>query len=159
LTFALQAGAPAAEEAWAARCRHAGISSAMALSHATPTANPGTWRNAATAPLRQRQRECDQALTGTARHWLQRLPARRRPYRLCADHPRVANRLAWVWPDAATSALVLDDLLQDRRGGRRGFAPSIVRELRRLRDFNAAQRVERAPEGWWEILGRVTRAW
>ena len=40
----------------------------------------------------------DFALTGTTRRWLQRLPARRRPYRLCTAFPRVANRIAWVWP-------------------------------------------------------------
>ena len=50
---------------------------------------------------------------------------------------RVANRIAWCWADAALREQVLDDLLVDRRGGRLGFAPTIVRELQRLREFQA----------------------
>ena len=96
----------------------------------------------------------DAALTGTTRRWLQRLPARRRPYRLCTAFPRVANRIAWCWADAGLSEAVLDDLLVDRRGGRQGFAPIVVRELQRLRDFNAQQRVEVSAEG---LLARAAR--
>ncbi|MBC7939271.1 MAG: hypothetical protein H7Z19_05820 [Chitinophagaceae bacterium] len=72
----------------------------------------------------------------TTRHWLRRLPASRRPLRLCAEFPHVAQRLAWCWPDLDLSQQALDDLLTDRRGGRRGFPPRVVRELQRLRDFN-----------------------
>lgn len=112
---------------------------------------------AAGAPWAQRcaPRITDAALTGTARRWLRRLPSRRRPLRLCAVHPRVANRIAWCWSDAALSAQVLEDLLVDRRGGRRGFPPTIVRELQRLREYNAQQRTETRPERMWEMLGRV----
>jgi len=104
---------------------------------------------------RHPERECDRALSGTARQWLRRLPARRRPLRLCVAHPRVANRIAWCWHDAPLSDQVLDDLLHDRRGGRRGFAPAIVRELQRLREFNDQQRVETREETWVEALGRA----
>lgn len=110
------------------------------------------------APLRRAERACDRALTGTTRHWLRDLPARRRPLRLCIAHPRVANRIAWCWPDSALSTQLLEDLLQDRRGGRRGFAPAITRELHRLRDFNADQRTERQPEGLWAAVARVLGA-
>jgi hypothetical protein len=104
---------------------------------------------------RRPERDCDQALTGTARHWLRRLPTRRRPLRLCIAHPRVANRIAWCWQDPDLSAQVLEDLLHDRRGGRRGFAPAIVRELQRRREFNDQQRVELCEESLLERLGRV----
>jgi hypothetical protein len=107
------------------------------------------------APLRRAPREADHALTGTARQWLRRLPARRRPLRLCEEYPRVANRIAWCWHDAALAEQALDDLLTDRRGGRRGFPPPIVRELLRLRDFNAHQRIEDLPETWWQAVGRM----
>lgn len=106
-------------------------------------------------PQRRAPRIGDQALTGTARLWLRRLPSRRRPLRLCAAHPRVANRIAWCWGDPLLSAQVLDDLLVDRRGGRHGFAAPIVRELRRLREFNDQQRMELAPEGLWNAAARV----
>ena len=114
------------------------------------TEEPDHWEVA-----RRTARESDNALNGTARHWLRSLPARRRPLRLCTDYPRVANRLAWCWPDAELSAQAIDDLLIDRRGGRRGFPPLVQRELRRLREFNAAQRVETAPEGLLPALGRM----
>src|SRR4051812_22772886 len=69
------------------------------------------------AQVRRPHRHSDDALTGTARHWLRRLPPARKPLRLCERFPRVANRIAWCWPDAALCAQVFDDLLLDRRGG------------------------------------------
>jgi hypothetical protein len=91
--------------------------------------------------LRQRRppRGSDEALTGTTRGWLRRLPSGRRPLHLCERFPRVANRIAWCWADAALADQVLDDLLTDRRGGREGFPRAVVVELRRLRDFRAQQ--------------------
>ena len=106
-------------------------------------------------PLRRPERACDQALTGTTRQWLRRLPARRRPLRLCTLYPRVANRLAWCWSDSALAAVALDDLLYDRRGGRRGFPACVKRELHRLRDFNQLQGADSRPERWWETVARL----
>lgn len=106
------------------------------------------------ATVRRPERACDHALNGTSRLWLRKLPARRRPLRLCINHPRVANRIAWCWHDVELSRQLLDDLLQDRRGGRRGFGPAINRELKRLQEFNALQRVEARPEGLWQVVTR-----
>lgn len=97
-------------------------------------------------------RSCDEALTGTTRTWLRRLPARRRPLRLCERFPRVANRIAWCWSDVRLADQVLDDLLVDRRGGRQGFPPAIVAELRRLREFNDRLRAEPPAQGFWAAL-------
>ena len=118
---------------------------------AEPEPDPGQalWRG-----VRRAARECDRAVTGTTRRWLRDLPPRRRPLRLCETHPRVANRIAWCWTDAVLSEAVLEDLLVDRRGGRLGFSPTIVRELQRLRDFNAQKRVELDHEG---LLARAAR--
>ena len=115
--------------------------------HGAPDA--GRW-----AAVRRPERACDRALTGTARLWLRKLPARRRPLRLCVTHPRVANRIAWCWHDAELSSQLLNDLLLDRRGGRRGFGAAIDRELKRLQEFNALQRVEAPPQGLWESVVR-----
>lgn len=104
---------------------------------------------------RRPERDCDQVLSDTARHWLRRLPPRQRPRQLCIAHPRVANRIAWCWHDAVLSAQVLEDLLEDRRGGRRGFAPAIVRELLRLRELNAQPRVEMRGETLGGVVGRI----
>ncbi len=105
--------------------------------------------------VRRDPRDCDHALTGTTRRWLRELPPRRRPLRLCEAHPRVANRIAWCWQDAILSDALLDDLLVDRRGGRNGFAPILVRELRRLREFNAQHRLEFGREGLMSMAARV----
>jgi len=85
--------------------------------------------------VRRPQRHNDEALTGTTRAWLRRLPAGRRPQRLCASYPRLANLIAWHWRDPRQAQEMLDDLLIDRRGGRAGFAKPIVFELRRLREY------------------------
>jgi len=86
--------------------------------------------------VRRPPRHNDEALTGTARLWLRKLPAGRRPQRLCTLYPRIANRIAWIWRDAELTQALLDDLLVDRRGGRAGFPKAIVVELRRLRDYS-----------------------
>lgn len=107
------------------------------------------------APQRRAPRSSDEALSGTARRWLRGLPSRRRPVRLCQLFPRVANRLAWCWRDAALTGQVLDELLHDRRGGRAGFPAPVVRELQRLADFNAQQRVDPQGDGLWTHFGRL----
>jgi hypothetical protein len=104
--------------------------------------------------LRRPPRHSDEALTGTTRAWLRRLPPGRRPQRLCCRFPRVANRIAWCWPDPKLTRQVFDDLLEDRRGRREGFPRAIVAELRRLRDFNDRQRTEGPAAGFWDALRR-----
>lgn len=84
---------------------------------------------------RRPPRHCDEALTGTTRRWLLRLPAGRRPEHTCMQYPRVANQIAWAWPDRAATLALLDELLSDRRGGRAGFPRPVAQELRRLREL------------------------
>lgn len=100
-------------------------------------------------------RHSDESLTGTARVWLRRLPAACRPLKLCTRYPRVANRIAWAWADPVLAESVLEDLLVDHRGGRRGFPRPIALELRRLRDFNGRGRAGGAPDTWWTALRRT----
>lgn len=90
---------------------------------------PDQWES-----LRRTPRHNDEALTGTTRLWLRRLPPGRRPQRLCVLYPRVANAIAWQWRDPVPCLELLDDLLTDRRGGRQGFPKLVAMELRRLRD-------------------------
>jgi len=111
------------------------------------------------AQLRRAPREEDQTLCAVTRRWLRELPPRRRPLRLCELYPRVANRIAWCWHEPTLAAQALDDLLTDRRGGRRGFPPVIVRELLRLREFNAQQRLDvESREGWLTPLAARVQA-
>ncbi len=71
----------------------------------------------------------DHKLSEPARRWLATLPPAILPRALCSQYPRIANRLALVWSDAVLTAHVLDNLLVDRRGGRRGFPQAVRDEL------------------------------
>lgn len=110
-------------------------------------------RNPWTAQRRP-ARACDAAINGTTRQWLRRLPPGRRPLRLCELYPRVANRLAWCWNDRACRAQTLSDLLEDRRGGRRGFPACVVRELQRLRDYDDRPEPQAGPR-WLQGVARA----
>ena len=79
----------------------------------------------------------DASLSNVALAWLDRLPAELRPIALCERFPRIANRLAICWGDAALSAMVLNEFLTDRRGNRQGYPPEVQRELQALRSGSA----------------------
>lgn len=85
------------------------------------------------AAQRRPPRSGDLVLDAAAEHWLRSLSPGRRPYRLATLFPRVTNRLALCAGDDELFQQALDDLLTDRRGGRRGFPAQVVRELKRLR--------------------------
>ena len=76
----------------------------------------------------------NQTLPAT-RRWIAQLPADIRPLSLVRQFPRIGNGLARAWPDASRFAAHLESLLQDRRGGRRGFPSDVQSELLTLRDF------------------------
>jgi hypothetical protein len=76
----------------------------------------------------------DQQLPATAR-WAATLPAEVQPLALLQRFPRIANALARVWQDDGRLQQFLDDLLVDRRGGRRGFPPEIHHELLVLLEY------------------------
>ena len=90
--------------------------------------------NAAADPvaLRDPGRQ-EQTLKPHTLEWAERLPAGMRPNELMQRYPRVANRLALCWNDAALTNRLLEDLLVDRRGGRQGFPPLVRSELIRIR--------------------------
>ena len=70
----------------------------------------------------------------STRKWVGRLPLHVRPISLIAQYPRIVNRVAEVWDNPAAFGELATDLLYDFRGGRAGFSPEIVRELRVLRE-------------------------
>ena len=105
--------------------------------------------------MRRAPRHNDEALTGTTRGWLRKLPAGRRPEYLCTQFPRVANLIAWTWPDPVQVHELLDDLLTDRRGGRAGFPPPVLHELRRLRAYNQRIGETEQPPGYLDLLRRI----
>jgi hypothetical protein len=64
--------------------------------------------------------------------WIETLPLEMRPKALSVAFPRIANMLAMLSSRPDAMMRYLNDLLIDRRGGRRGFPPDVVRELRGL---------------------------
>ena len=67
--------------------------------------------------------------------WILRLPPHIQPRHLQVRHPRVANRIAALWPEPTACESYLDDLLTDKRGGRRGFPLDVAQEVASIRDY------------------------
>src|SRR5512132_987357 len=80
------------------------------------------------------KRTLDVPLPATLR-WAESLPESARANTLIQAYPRIANRIASTWRDERACLAALDDLLVDRRGGRRGFGPLVQAELLALRSL------------------------
>lgn len=81
----------------------------------------------------------DRALTGEAVNWLMALPPPQRPQRLALQYPRLANAICTVWDRPNAAVELLDSLLTDRRGNRRGLPAVVQEELQALRTQAQAQ--------------------
>jgi hypothetical protein len=121
--------------------------------NSTTTSQPAAEPAAGADPWTQRRkppREDDKSLTSETHHWLHKIPSGLHPKRLGRQFPRVTNRIAQAWNDVAETEELFEELLVDRRGGRRGFPQPIVIELQRLRQLHRnRQRV-----GWFVIRRR-----
>jgi hypothetical protein len=113
----------------------------------TPRSNSATQRSARAKSsgwsmpsdfesMRRPSAETDRSISIDTELWLLRLPPKLRPMALADQFPRVANRLARDWSDAFLREFCFEDLLVDRRGGRRGFPPEVKDELLRLQRFS-----------------------
>jgi hypothetical protein len=87
--------------------------------------------------LRSPVRDLDRVLQSQTHVWLRKIPSAIHPKHLCRYYPRIANRLAQSWGDKAKVELIFEDLLQDRRGHRKGFSERIRVEIERLERFHA----------------------
>jgi hypothetical protein len=67
--------------------------------------------------------------------WMENLPAEVRPTELLRLYARVANLIAASWRDAKTFDTYMESLINDKRGNRRGFPPSIRAELMALKHY------------------------
>ena len=88
---------------------------------------------------RRKSTPTDRALTGSAIDWIIGLPPGLRPHLTCEQFPRVINAIAGSWSDVAYSLQVLDHMIRDYRGGRRGFPTSVQRELAALHAHQSAR--------------------
>jgi hypothetical protein len=87
---------------------------------------------------RQRRAQPVAFLLPSTQKWLEGLPRRVQPHVLCDYYPRIANSLAAMWEDTEGLRAYFDELFIDRRGGRRGFPPDVLNDLRALRYHLAA---------------------
>lgn len=67
--------------------------------------------------------------------WMATLPASIRPMATARQYPRIANRIAGLWPKCEFTRLYLQSLLIDRRGGRKGFPGAIRHEIEVLQQY------------------------
>lgn len=67
--------------------------------------------------------------------WLRGLPPEVLPAALLMNFPRIVNLIAMQWDDRGACAAYFEELLNDRRGGRRGFPQNVARDLSRLRNY------------------------
>ena len=84
---------------------------------------------------RRPKQPTDRALVGRTLDWIVALPEAARPKKLADANPRIANALAECWDDAVRANAYIDDLLTDRRGGRRGLPPEVKEELQLLQQL------------------------
>ena len=87
--------------------------------------------------LRGPLRDQDRVLQSQTHVWLRRIPSAIHPKQLCRYYPRIANRLAQSWGDKAEVEQVFEDLMNDRRGQRKGFSERVRAEIERLERFHA----------------------
>jgi hypothetical protein len=73
---------------------------------------------------------------------------------LMRDFPHVMNRLAMVWEDHVRLKAVMDDLLIDHRGGRRGFPPEALAELLAVHELCEPFFPKPKPSPWDQIKKR-----
>ena len=83
-----------------------------------------------------RRKEKPQVLLDSTIKWMAKLPREIQPRITGAQFPRIVNRLAELWESADASAEYLLNLVEDRRGGRKGFPPVIAQEIQTLFDYS-----------------------
>jgi hypothetical protein len=76
-----------------------------------------------------------ESLNDAASTWISEMPEAVQPRQLALRYARLANRLCSVWTDPLKCEPLLDDLMMDRRGGRKGFPLQVANELATLRDY------------------------
>jgi hypothetical protein len=84
------------------------------------------------ARVRRKTLATDRALTGRSMKWLAELPEDMRPVITMQRYARVINVIVDAWPSADDRDEVFENLLNDRRKGRRGFPIDVERELSAL---------------------------
>ena len=83
----------------------------------------------------KRHGTADEPLSAETTAWLAELPVAVRPSQLALRYARLANRICETWKAPQHCLRLLDALMTDQRGGRRGFPLQVATELATLRDY------------------------
>jgi hypothetical protein len=94
----------------------------------------GVTRASADYAQRRTPQQAESMRTATVQ-WILKLPPHVQPRHLQVKYPRIANRLASLWAEPARCEPYFEDLLTDKRGGRKGFPLAVAQELASLRDY------------------------
>jgi hypothetical protein len=81
--------------------------------------------------------------------WIGNLPQDVQPHALLSQFPRIANAIALTWNETVACKAVMNKLLVDTRGNRRGFPKMVRRELLALWAFRDP--ALRPPDGHEQI--------
>lgn len=87
---------------------------------------------APSASMRQAPSPYDRALNLAAVTWLGELPQEVAPLALARAFPRIVNRLSRFWDSPQMIDALLQELLLDKRGKRKGFPSEVLDELHAL---------------------------
>ena len=85
------------------------------------------WEEKRAAPV-------SEPLSDEAAAWMAELPESVQPRQLALRYARLANRICEAWRTPLKCEKLLDELMMDRRGGRKGFPLQVANELATLRD-------------------------
>jgi hypothetical protein len=107
--------------------------------------------------VREGGRQHEQELSELTVAWVNQLAPGLYPEELLKCYPRVANRLALCWSDPVLTSRLFDSLLQDRRGGRKGFPEAVRSDLLSLCRHHNVHRVIAASTQPWDLLATSDR--
>ena len=74
------------------------------------------------------------ALSGEADDYFRTLPGLIYPQDLVNYFPRIANRIVDLRYELPHLEVYFDSLINDRRGGRKGFPPAVLQNIHHLRE-------------------------
>lgn len=68
--------------------------------------------------------------------------------------PRIANFIAAAWDDLVQYEIYVDSLLNDKRGGRKGFPGDVIAELGILNTYRHTVQESAPPAIAWSDVGQ-----
>lgn len=102
------------------------------------------------AQAQKRRGQPANVLLPRTREWIESLPSEVRPKALHVRYARIANLMCSTWETPKEARQYFDDLLVDRRGGRQGFAPDVLQDIKTLSEYFEAVQAQRGKH--WTLV-------